>query len=168
MDVKIGSITWDQDASQEKIETEKTKFLYGLNLGFRILGFRSRDKQGTLHVLDKTEAKLLTPEDIPLKLALFLSPDASEEDSNRRRSRFVEKLQSIRDFMMKQKQFRFISSSLLFAFDLQTDWIEEKIHVKMIDFAHTHCYDGIDCNYLEGLNSFIMYFSMSKNQSVNT
>lgn len=40
MDIKIGSRTWDKLASDEKILIEKNKYPYGLEMGFRLLGFR--------------------------------------------------------------------------------------------------------------------------------
>lgn len=40
MDIKIGSVTWDHLASDEKIQKEKQKFRYGQELGFRLLGYR--------------------------------------------------------------------------------------------------------------------------------
>lgn len=43
MDVKIGAITWDHLASEEKIAAEKSKFAFGLELGFRLLGYRVSD-----------------------------------------------------------------------------------------------------------------------------
>ena len=43
MDVKIGAVTWDHLASEEKIASEKNKFKFGMDLGFRMQGYRVRD-----------------------------------------------------------------------------------------------------------------------------
>ena len=42
MDVKLGAITWDKFASEQKIEAEKAKYPWREQLAFRILGFRVR------------------------------------------------------------------------------------------------------------------------------
>lgn len=42
MDVKIGAVTWDDNATDQKIAAEKSKYTYGLELGFRLLGYRVR------------------------------------------------------------------------------------------------------------------------------
>lgn len=162
MDVKIGSITWDHLASPEKIETEKSKYLFVQQLGFRILGFRVKDRQGQRHQLEKSQAKLLRPEDVAEKLGFFLSPDADESVLDRRRTLFLRKLNDIKDHMDRQTSHRFISSSVLLSYETTTE-VEDRIQVKMIDFAHTHlcCPERqeVDQNYIQGLNSFINYFS---------
>lgn len=171
MDIKMGSITWDHLATADKIASESNKFIYGMNLGFRILGFRSRDRQGKMHILHKTQAKTLTAEDIPGQLSLFMSPDGLEEEIDRRRKAIIDQLKIIQEFMNHQRAYRFISSSILFAFERISD-TEDVISVKMIDFAHTHpCHEEedkkeVDQNYCQGLTSLIKYFSMSQSNLV--
>ena len=47
MDVKIGAVTWDHLASEQKIASEKAKYPFGMQLGFRILGYRVRDSRAS-------------------------------------------------------------------------------------------------------------------------
>lgn len=166
MDVKIGSITWDHLASLDKIKSESSKFPFGIQLGFRILGFRVTDQNGKRHQLEKTEAKSLRPQDISKNLGFFLSPDSDESVLIRRKNNFLEKLNEIKDYMDTQTYFRFISSSILLSYDVVKVG-EDRIEVKMIDFAHTHpssCLENysegqVDQNYIQGFDCFINYFS---------
>lgn len=43
MDIKIGAITYDHLASEEKMDNERKKYPFGQELGFRLLGYRVRD-----------------------------------------------------------------------------------------------------------------------------
>ena len=40
MDVKIGAVTWDKSADEQKVHSEKTKYRFGFEMGFRIQGYR--------------------------------------------------------------------------------------------------------------------------------
>lgn len=57
------------------------------------------------------------------------------------------------------RRFRFISSSLLFAYGQAIDSAEEQVRVTVIDFGHTfRVNDGqVDANYTNGLQSVISF-----------
>lgn len=46
LDVKIGAVTWDPEASAEKVQYETMKYPLGLELGFRLLGIRVSRRDG--------------------------------------------------------------------------------------------------------------------------
>jgi len=163
MDIKIGRVTWDHLASQEKMEQERKKFISGDQLGFRLLGFRAIDKDGREHILSKRDAKILTVGDVERRISFFLSPDGIMEDATRRRDAFLHHLQGILEFMQHQTHFKFISSSLLLSYSGDKVQSSEDVAVSIIDFAHTFLLSEdercLDINYLSGLQSFLNILS---------
>lgn len=118
-----------------------------------------------MHLLTKDESKSLSPDRIPEKIQLFLSPDDDVTQRDKRKQLFLLQLNQIYQMMQRQTYHQFISSSLLMVYGSPDDHDsgEEKVTVKMIDFAHTFQNDKRrnDENYLNGLKSFIEYFSKS-------
>lgn len=171
MDIKIGAITWDHEAPKEKQQLEKSKYPWQEELGFKILGYRFTRSNGQLEVLDKVDAKKLNPEKVRSAISLFLSPDGDEVIGKWRANFFVHQLQQIKELIEQGISYKFISSSILFAYknvpyigDVKITEIEEQSSVTMIDFAHTFQVDDqqVDVNYLKGLCSLISFFPGQK------
>ena len=87
------------------------------------------DGQGDVHILKKSESKVLSMPGIREALETFLSPDDSVA-RERRRKAFLLQLNEIWEVMQKQTSFQFISSSLLFAYGALIDSKEETVRIR--------------------------------------
>lgn len=76
-------------------------------------------------------------------------------------SRLLSQVESIREWFEQDNidRYKFISSSLLFAYGRRTQSVPDQVdvHVKMIDFAHVFPNVGRDENYLEGLMKLVRF-----------
>lgn len=165
MDVKIGAVTWDHKASEEKVRQEKSKYMWQELLGFKILGYRFTKPNGQVEVLEKEDAKKLNPEKVHGSIRMFLSPECDEAILQWRRRSFVRQLEQIKELIEDGLPYQFISSSILFSYKNvpyigDSEQIDEA-KATMIDFAHTfHTTDyQVDTNYLKGLSSLISFFN---------
>lgn len=162
MDVKIGAVTWDHRASEEKIQQEKSKYIWQEELGFKVLGYRVTRSNGLVEVLRKEDAKKLNPEKLRSTIQFFLSPDGDHLAMERRRNLFIRQLERIKEVIKNETSYRFISSSILFSYK-SVPYIgddDEEAKATMIDFAHTfeNYTSDPDENYLKGLSSLISFF----------
>lgn len=163
MDIKIGAITWDHQASSEKIKLERSKYPWQEELGFKILGYRCTRCDGQVEILSKEKAKKLDPEEVESAIWTFLSPDGNKTALERRRSIFVRQLEQIKELIEEETCFQFISSSILLSYKkvpFVDDHTDEEAKATMIDFAHTFQTPSyqVDVNYLRGLSSLITFF----------
>jgi len=182
IDIKIGKVTWDPNASKEKRIKEESKYPPLKNLGFQLLGCRVGHPSGTnlkTIKLDKTWGRSLNEENISDGLQLFLSGAGSSQRSELIKKQILTKLYAIQDLFMSQTRFRFYASSILILYDGispeeigsqgSSDSDDDPKHatlplvdVRMIDFAHV--FDGepncLDENYLFGINNLIATFEL--------
>lgn len=126
------------------------------------------DDCGHVRVLTKAEAKLLSGDQMRQVLDTFLSPD-DEKMREWRREQFVRQLHQVRDLMSQEKRYRFISSSLLFAYGRPiAHCSDELVKLTVIDFAHTfrlpHSEEQVDQNYLKGLHSLLTFIESDQNE----
>ncbi|KAI1285515.1 hypothetical protein HDE_11775 [Halotydeus destructor] len=140
MDIKMGNITWDPQSSEEKRLHEISKKSFK-DQTFRILGFRVECETG--ETISKSKEEMAEYVDSVHILELFL------QKNQKRRNAFVKELQVIEDFFRKQKSFLIISSSLLLSYS------QDRVSVKMIDFAHTFPAQQVDENYLAAVSDLI-------------
>ncbi|KAH7638096.1 inositol polyphosphate multikinase [Dermatophagoides farinae] len=161
LDVKIGYITYDPEASEEKRRAEMSKYKYAKDLGFRILGMRYFDSTTNEFVDKNREYGLqITPDNASSAFLLFAQNDPNILQQ------FDNQLSEIEHWFTKHniRRWKFLSSSILFACGEKTintninnddghNNNKRKTIVKMIDFAHVFPNDDqeLDENYLFGL-----------------
>jgi 1D-myo-inositol-tetrakisphosphate 5-kinase/inositol-polyphosphate multikinase len=180
IDIKIGRVTWDPNATKEKRIKEESKYPPLKNLGFQLLGCRVGHPSGinlkTIK-LDKTWGRSLNEENISDGLKLFLSSAGSSQRLELIKGQILTKLYAIQNWFLSQTRFRFYASSILILYDgisledigsqgsSDSDDDPKKemiplVDVRMIDFAHV--FDGepncLDENYLFGINNLIANF----------
>ncbi|CAG5095021.1 Oidioi.mRNA.OKI2018_I69.XSR.g13993.t1.cds [Oikopleura dioica] len=178
-DIKMGRVTYDPDATEEKKRKESVKYPPLVNTGFQLLGCRiSSDSGSTAQKLDKKWGRSLDEDQlVNIGLGKFLSSAGPYERNILIIKGILERLLLIRDFFAAQTSYRFYASSLLILYegyspaelgsqgssDSEDDrWRPDKprVDVRMIDFAHVWDGDGcnLDENYLFGLNKLILAF----------
>lgn len=117
LDLKMGRITYDPEASPEKQEHEVSKYPPLEKLGFQITGMMVHDnKTGASHHFKKDFCRSLTAENIQKEgLGKFfglqdggLRKDVLEE--------LIHKLQEIESWFLVQKRYAFYASSLLIVY----------------------------------------------------
>ena len=120
IDIKIGQVTWDPNASKEKRIKEESKYLPLKNLGFQLLGCRVGHPSGISSKtikLDKTWGRSLNEENISNGLELFLSSAGSSQRLELIKGQILTKLYAIRNWFLSQTRFRFYASSVLIVYD---------------------------------------------------
>ncbi|XP_022900442.2 inositol polyphosphate multikinase [Onthophagus taurus] len=118
MDVKIGRVTYDPLASQEKIMKEKTKYIEcKRDLGIAIPGFQVYNtSNGKLSKYGKDYGKQLNKETAIDAFRIFLNGTSSYLN----RSLIIQMLTSlwrIQNWARKQRQIKLIASSILLVYD---------------------------------------------------
>lgn len=117
LDIKIGSCTYDPEASPEKILQETIKYPTSAITGFRILGMRIFCHSTCKFLyLDKHYGKQQTPETIADALFLYLNKSC-DTAVHAILCGFLHKLYAIENWFKVQKSFAFYSSSLLFVYE---------------------------------------------------
>jgi len=183
IDIKMGRVTWDPDATDAKRVREESKYPPLKMSGFQFLGCRLAGDGCGLHdhvKLDKKWGRGLLLEELKSGFETFLSRSGQPE----RRKFIVEaiksKLVTIRDWFLTQNKFRFFAFSLLILYegiskpDLNSQGSSDseddrasvahgaRVDVRMIDFAHVYPAEAeqLDENYLFGLNNLIKMLEM--------
>lgn len=194
LDVKMGRITHDPMANEQKIHEQTYKYPRLRDFGFRLLGMKNsyvtRDKE-----FGKT---LASQEQVFEAIESFFDPLQSCDRKCAVISRMLDILRSVLEWFetMNNNQIRFYSSSILFVYDAALcDSVESSdlvcarlagsVRVSMIDFAHVfHSHDlqegpsrsgsatsirtseslNKDDNYLYGLRRLVKFFIMLNRQ----
>jgi len=166
VDLKMGTQSYDENASAEKIASEKKKYPHQEVLGFRFTGMKVYQLKGSYKDYDRFYGRHLTPENITDGFYGFLDNGSSSP-------RFdivplvIEKLEKILDWFKTQQFFRFYSSSLLIVYEgnpasfESTSYSGPILDVRLIDFAHsTPILDGKeDQGYIKGLHNVLQILS---------
>jgi uncharacterized membrane protein YgcG len=154
LDLKMGTRTYGDDATPEKIaeQTEKAQSSTTSTLGIRVVGCRRPAPDGSRG--DELEG------------SKYKKEPADENEMRRALRRFLPSpgllLQArmaaadLEYWFSRQSDWVFFGSSLFFAFDTAGNVDEAALRVKMIDFAHAHCVSGSyrqDNSYLDGLRA---------------
>ncbi|KAG8179274.1 hypothetical protein JTE90_026738 [Oedothorax gibbosus] len=139
LDVKMGCITYDDDANEDKILSQSTKFKYGEALGIRILGMKvyNDDENNYLPKIEKSFWRKLAPDTFTSGLNHFLT--TNKHINMLILSGFIHKLVKLSDWFSRQRLFKFIGSSLLFVYEGTflpwSSWSDEN-HIN-IDFSNS-------------------------------
>ena len=164
IDIKLGRITYDQEATPEKIERQLGKFQPAQEIGFQLLGwktYRPAEKNYIYH--DKRCARSMTKDELFHGLANFFG--APERDHRPLVRTVLNRLTVLEEIMSKQYDLVFIATSLLIVYDGadRDDGNEIHVDVRLVDFAHvfpstcsSNCQQP-DENFLFGLRHCIAY-----------
>jgi 1D-myo-inositol-tetrakisphosphate 5-kinase/inositol-polyphosphate multikinase len=165
IDIKLGRITYDREATPDKIERQIGKFQPAAEIGFQLLGwktYRQSDKAYFYH--DKRCARSLTKDELLYGMGHFFG--APESDHRPVVRAVLDRLVVLEEIMSKQYKFVFIASSLLIVYDggKGENGHDLKIDVRLVDFAHvfpsTSSQSEPDENFLFGLHHCIEYLQM--------
>jgi len=157
MDIKIGKVTYDPSASEEKRRAESVKCPLQPEFGFRILGYRLHpDDDGNARVKDKNWGRTRTHETITAAFEEYLSAMHTKAQKLNVVSAFLHQLNAIKAWFESQRDIQLYSSSLLFVYEGHNN--ETPAIVKMIDFSHVFYEQFVDENYMHGLNYIINKF----------
>lgn len=182
IDIKMGKVTWDPDATDAKRKREESKYPPLQKTGFQLLGCRipGDGLNVTDHIkLDKKWGRGLQYEELTSGLARYMSGAGTPERQHMARVTILEKLYIIRDWFLSQNSYRFFASSLLILYesyskhdlgsqgssdseDDRSSLSKLRVDVRMIDFAHVYPAENgqIDTNYVFGLNNLIQIFEI--------
>lgn len=148
LDLKMGTQTYDENATPEKIAREKKKYPPQEKIGFRIVGMKTKHgnewwKSSRDWCMDITEDTMTSA------LREFFTDGVSVR--NAVVDKVLEQLNDIETILSVASTWRMYGSSLLIVFDAAN---LSSVTVKMIDFAHVFPiqeYGGKDHGYLDGL-----------------
>ena len=170
IDIKLGRITYDCEATPEKIRRQIEKFQPAAEIGFQLLGwkiYRPVERAYVYH--DKRCARSLTKDELVYALANFFG--APNYDHRPLVRAVVNRLEALADVMSKQYDFTLIASSLLIAYDGERPTPTESrsasadipVDVRLVDFAHVFPSSTAspDENLLFGLRHCIDYLTKS-------
>ncbi|VDM02666.1 unnamed protein product [Schistocephalus solidus] len=189
-DIKVGRISYLPGDSEEKISTEKAKYVWREKLGFFITGMNVYDPESKSNAFyDISYGRSLEPSNIFEKgICVFLGRDP------RRRSllahAFLPHLSQLAAWFESQTQYHFCASSFLLAYDCLSgddDAVagssststscshtpsSTRVHVRLIDFARWRRVDDgqHDTNFLYGLYRLIHFMRKAafREQTVNS
>jgi 1D-myo-inositol-tetrakisphosphate 5-kinase/inositol-polyphosphate multikinase len=174
IDLKIGQITHDPEATIEKITRQKLKYPPVEKIGFQLLGMRVFDKKdGNFSHYDKIFGRSLSEEDLVHGLALYYQFHQTPQLRAVRET--IKKFEEIRSLFEKQKTSHFYSSSLIVIYEAYLEDninmakmsvtaqlpSESSVRIVMADFAHVFPAENtLDKNYLYGLVRLIDHLKM--------
>lgn len=165
IDLKIGRVTYDPEATNDKILRQRLKYPPCERTGFQLMGMRIYDNdRGKIVKYDKVFGRSRCEEDLIHCFGLYYQINSPKPQKFAIKEA-LKKLIEIKKWFEKQKSFRFFASSILIVYEknledliLNEDLKSQLIRVNMIDL--THVFPGlgeIDSNYLAGLNTLIDY-----------
>lgn len=156
IDFKIGRITYDPEATIEKIERQKRKYPIVESIGFQLLGMRVFDKTDhSFKHYDKVFGRGLDGNDLIHGLALFYQFHQTAQINSIKET--IKKFESIQRWFEKQTTYHFYSSSVLVVYNADGEQNQaENIRIKLADFAHVFpANNNRDDNCLFGLNKIV-------------
>lgn len=168
LDSKIGKVTYDPEASIEKIERQKLKYPDVEEVGFQLIGMRVFDKPTkAFKHYDKTFGRALNKEDVIHGLALFYQFHHTPRIHAIKET--IKSFESIQQWFEKQKTYHFYSSSVIVVYNAidesESDHNNTKptspVRIKIADFAHVFPANSRrDENYLFGINNLVEHLKL--------
>jgi 1D-myo-inositol-tetrakisphosphate 5-kinase/inositol-polyphosphate multikinase len=168
IDVKIGSQSYEPDATEEKRTREQRKYPVQSEFGFRIVGMRIYDPShpeacdnGFVFYSKEFGRSLATREDVKSAFVTYYGAGTAEGPNSIVRSRSIctilSHLRSIQHWFNDNDSICFYASSLLIAYEGNTEngANPDMVNVKMIDFGRVRRQAGGDPGYLLGLEMII-------------
>uniref|UniRef100_H2XWF6 Kinase n=1 Tax=Ciona intestinalis TaxID=7719 RepID=H2XWF6_CIOIN len=158
LDIKIGRVSYDPEANQEKRAIESAKYPPLYDLGFQLLGMRvSGPSPNEAIFYDKKYGRSLSKDRITEGLDLFLSGNVPWKKYIVKA--FIQRLEMILSWFESQKRYQFYSSSLLLIyegefFDGSSDSDEEFIHKFFFFLGILHGCPMLAVNHLYKVSMF--------------
>ena len=168
MDLKMGTQTYEPDASWEKQTKESSKYVHQMTFGFRLVGMRKyepnhqdSDKHG-YRTWDKYYGRSLTTMEAVIETfaTFFTEPVHDDVDDHavpignldtKSIISVLSLLRSLRKRFDENESLAFYSSSILIVYDAVHD--SDHANVRMIDFGHVRRQKGGDPGYRQGLQT---------------
>ena len=155
LDLKIGTQSYDEEATPERRQAEIEKYPLQSVLGFRLTGMRVFNSATGSHTFyDRMFGRQLDETNVVSGFRTFFS------DGDRLRTDVVQALRArvaaVLAWFESQHTYRFYSSSLLFIYEGATEAGPPTVDLRMIDFAHVFPIqeqDGVDSGYILGLKN---------------
>jgi 1D-myo-inositol-tetrakisphosphate 5-kinase/inositol-polyphosphate multikinase len=167
MDIKIGKVTYDPDASEDKKYTESIKCPHQKEFGFRILGYRLHpDEKGQVRVQDKNWGRTRTPENIQAAFNDYFQAIPTPKLKSDAIKIFRKELSKISEWFDSQQEIQMYSSSLLFVYEGDPH-AQTHAKMKMIDFSHVFYEKQLDENYIHGLKFIDNVFHCIEMSDIN-
>ncbi|KAI6179084.1 Kinase [Aphelenchoides besseyi] len=148
MDVKIGRVTYDPTASEEKQLAELAKSPFQQICGFRILGYRISTFDNP-RIKGKEWGRDQTAETVDDAFAEFLEgrPGCFHELTKE----FLRRIRIVENYFNDQQSLQFYASSLLFVYEADPEH-DLNVDLRMIDFSHVFRDQSVrDENYIVGV-----------------
>ncbi|RLN98357.1 hypothetical protein BBJ28_00015037 [Nothophytophthora sp. Chile5] len=167
MDVKMGTRSFEDDASAEKIAYERQKFPLQETVGFRIQGIKVfNPKQRQYIEFDKHFGRGITSAEALASAFLNFFPPNDKTKTVALLQAFLSRLDEFQMWFHEQQDVGFIASSFLFLYNGEPTATAEDLPVayaadiRLIDFAHvTHPSPGQrDEGVLTGIATLIRCF----------
>jgi len=172
VDLKMGTETFEPDASEEKKVRERKKYPPQAEFGFRLVAMRiynpssgSADKDGYLYFPKKFGRSLETRDQVKRALHTFFGGSNLPKEVQANRSavikKILNKLKLFKSWFLDNNVFAFSASSILLLYEGDTISNEEDgvqldmATAKMIDFGRVRRQPGGDIGYLKGLVTLI-------------
>ena len=151
LDLKMGTQTYDEEATPEKIAKEKKKYPPQSVIGFRFTGMKWWLVEEKEYAQSTREwCMSLQPDDIPLALTSFF--DNGRIVRKELVASVLRQLKRLRSCFADHPKWRMYGSSILIVYD--GDESNDNVVVKVIDFAHVFPIKdgGVDAGYLHGID----------------
>ncbi|RNA43850.1 inositol polyphosphate multikinase [Brachionus plicatilis] len=186
IDYKIGRVTYDPEASQEKIARQIKKYPPVEKTGFQLIGMRVFNKEdATFCHYDKSFGRNLSEQELIHGLALYYQ--FHQTPQIRAIKETIGKFEEIKAWFEKQRTYHFYASSLIVIYEAcLEDMVNQdatnltkanenemnnnglmladhlnSVRIVMADFAHVFpANDSLDLNYLYGLNRLIEHLKL--------
>ncbi|KAE8883471.1 hypothetical protein PF005_g19649 [Phytophthora fragariae] len=137
MDVKMGTRSYEEDASAEKIAYEKSKFPLQETVGFRIQGIKVFDPKKRGYVeFDKHFGRGITSTDELAPAFRNYFPQGDTAKTAKLLETFLRRLEQLKSWFDEQQGTEFIASSFLFLYDGEAGPDSHAADIRLIDFAH--------------------------------
>lgn len=169
IDIKMGTQTYEPDASTEKRNLERNKYVHQTTFGMRIVSMRlfdpehaDADERGYRSFPKSFGRELNSREAVLTALKTFFSCGVTDSSSNnvtpklraRVISSIVAQLRQLHDWFECNDRLAFYASSLLLVYDGDS-CRGDATSAKMIDFGHVRRQRGGDHGYAFGLRTLI-------------
>ena len=138
MDLKMGTQTYDEEASIDKIEGDRKKYIHQITLGMRVIGMKIHRADTGYQRKDKNWGKQLTEETIKSGLKCYFEGYICNVVPI-----VIEKLNQLLAWFKVQTDYRFYSSSLLILYESSVSSNPDSanpnnVRVCMVDFTHVY------------------------------
>ncbi|KAG7402006.1 hypothetical protein PHYBOEH_008527 [Phytophthora boehmeriae] len=139
MDVKMGTRSYEDDATAEKIVYEKSKFPLQEEIGFRIQGIKVYDpKKGQYVEFDKHFGRSIKSADALAPAFRNYFPTDNASKAIALLQAFLRRLEQFQAWFDEQERVEFIASSFLFLYngEASDNGDPYAADIRLIDFAH--------------------------------